>query len=471
MSLKTYYLAIDIGASSGRHILSWLEDGKIQMEEVYRFENGMKKKNGHLCWDIKKLYEEIANGLAACKAKGKIPTSMGIDTWAVDFVLLDKEGNVIGDTVGYRDHRTEGMDEKVYEIISLNELYARTGIQKQIFNTIYQLMAVKMQTPEQMEPADTFLMIPDYFNYLLTGIKETEYTNATTTQLVNPVTKDWDMELIGKLGYKKSIFTPIKMAGTVVGDLTEEMQKRVGFNVKVLHTTSHDTASAVLAVPAKEEDFLYISSGTWSLMGVELKEANCSDEARKANLTNEGGYEYRYRFLKNIMGLWMIQSVRHELNDAYSFAELCEMATACDDFPSRVDVNAEAFLSPENMTEAIKDYCAKTGQEVPNTVGEIATVIYQSLADSYGSTVKELEEITGKVYDAIHIVGGGANADYLNQLTANVTGKYVYSGPTEATALGNILVQMLEGKEFADVKEARSTVFESFSIKTFQPNK
>lgn len=471
MHLRTYYLAVDIGASSGRHILSWLENGKIHMEEIYRFENGMKERYGHLCWDIQKLFEEIVNGLAECKTKGKIPVSMGIDTWAVDFVLLDKNGNVIGDSVGYRDHRNEGMDDKVYETISLNELYARTGIQKQIFNTIYQLMAVKMQTPEQMERADTLLMIPDYFNYLLTGVKETEYTNATTTQLVNPATKDWDMELIEKLGYKKSIFTPICMAGAVVGDLTEEMQKRVGFNVKVLHTTSHDTASAVLAVPAKEEDFLYISSGTWSLMGVEQKEANCSDEARKANLTNEGGYEYRYRFLKNIMGLWMIQSVRHELNDAYSFAELCEMAVACDDFPSRVDVNADVFLSPENMTEAIKDYCAKTGQEMPNTVGEIATVIYQSLADSYGKTVKEMEAITGKTYDAIHIVGGGANADYLNQLTANATGKTVYSGPTEATALGNILVQLLEAKEFADVKEARKAVHDSFKIKTFQPYK
>lgn len=471
MSLKTYYLAVDIGASSGRHILSWIENGKVQMEEVYRFENGMKERYGHLCWDIEKLFEEIVNGLAACKAKGKIPVSMGIDTWAVDFVLLDKNGNVIGEPVGYRDHRTKGMDDKVYEIISLNDLYARTGIQKQIFNTIYQLMAVKMQTPEQMKSADALLMIPDYFNYLLTGVKETEYTNATTTQLVNPVTKDWDMELIENLGYKKSIFTPIKMAGTVVGDLTEEIQRKVGFNTKVLHTTSHDTASAVLAVPAKKEDFLYISSGTWSLMGVELKEANCSDEARKANLTNEGGYEYRYRFLKNIMGLWMIQSVRHELGDAYSFAELCEKAAACGNFPSRVDVNAGVFLSPESMTEAIKEYCKKTNQRVPETVGEITTVIYQSLADSYGLTVKEMEEITGKTYDAIHIVGGGANADYLNQLTANATGKCVYSGPTEATALGNILVQMLGAKEFSDVEEARSVVFESFSIKTFQPNK
>ena len=467
--MNKYYLAVDIGASSGRHMLSWLENGKIQMEEIYRFENGMKKKNGHLCWDVKKLFQEILKGMTECKRIGKIPSSMGIDTWGVDFVLLDKKGDMIGEAVGYRDHRTEGMDEKVYETISAEELYARTGIQKQIFNTIYQLMAVKEQTPEQMEQASTLLMIPDYFNYLLTGVKETEYTNATTTQLVSPETKKWDMELIGQLGYKQSMFTPICMAGTTVGYLTKEIQKEVGFNTKVLHAASHDTASAVLAVPAKEKEFLYISSGTWSLMGVEQEKANCTAEARKANLTNEGGYEYRYRFLKNIMGLWMIQSVRHEFNDVYNFGELCEKAKACDDFASRVDVNDKAFLSPDSMTEAIRDYCERTGQRIPNSVGELATVIYQSLAESYGETVKEIEALTGKRYEAIHIVGGGANADYLNQLTANATGKCVYSGPTEATAIGNVLVQMLEAEEFQNVEEARKGVYQSFPILIYEP--
>ena len=469
MGLNKYYLAVDIGASSGRHILSWLENGKIRMEEIYRFENGMKKKNGHLCWDVRKLFQEILRGMAECKRIGKIPHSMGIDTWAVDFVLLDEKGDMIGDAVGYRDHRTEEMDTKVYETIGAEELYTRTGIQKQIFNTIYQLMAVKMQAPEQMEQASTLLMIPDYFNYLLTGVKKTEYTNATTTQLVNPDTKTWDMELIGQLGYKQSMFTPICMAGTTVGYLTEEIQKEVGFNTKVLHAASHDTASAVLAVPAREKDFLYISSGTWSLMGVEQEKANCMAEARRANLTNEGGYGYRYRFLKNIMGLWMIQSVRHEFSDVYSFGELCGKAKACDSFPSRVDVNDAAFLSPNSMTEAIRDYCERTGQRIPNSVGELATVIYQSLAESYGKTVKKIETLTERTYEAIHIVGGGANADYLNQLTANYTGKCVYSGPTEATAIGNVLVQMLEARVFENVEEARANVFESFEVKTFQP--
>ncbi len=467
--MNTYYLAIDIGASSGRHMLSWIEDGKIRLEEIYRFANGMTEKNGHLCWNVERLFEEILNGMAECRKIGKIPVSMGIDTWAVDFVLLDGEGKRLGDAVGYRDHRTEGMDAEVSQVIRPEALYQRTGIQKQIFNTIYQLMAVKKQTPEWMEQAETLLLIPDYFNYLLTGVKKTEYTNATTTQLVNPETFDWDRELIERLGYKMSLFTPITMAGTTVGCLSEPIQERVGFNLEVIQTASHDTASAVLSVPAKEKEFLYISSGTWSLMGVEQMHADCSDAARLANLTNEGGYGHRYRFLKNIMGLWMIQSVRHELEDRYSFAELCSMAEECRDFPSRVDVNDTRFLSPECMTAAIQAYCQETGQEIPETPGELSTVIYQSLAGSYGKTVKEIEEVTGKSYRAIHIVGGGANAGYLNQLTAKATQKTVYSGPTEATAIGNIAVQMLKRQQFGSVEEARSVIYDSFEVHCVEP--
>lgn len=466
--MRTYYLAVDIGASSGRHMLSYVEEGKIFLEEIYRFENGMKHKDGHLCWDLDKLFEEIVNGLAVCKQIGKIPVSMGIDTWAVDYVLLDQDGKVIGNTYGYRDSRTAGMDQKVYEIIRPEDLYERTGIQKQIFNTIYQLMAVKVQEPENMEKAEHLLMIPDYFNYLLTGVMKTEYTNATTTQLVSPVTKTWDMDLIEQLGYKKELFGPITMAGSSVGPLSKEIEEKVGFNLEVLQAATHDTASAVLAVPARGEDFLYISSGTWSLMGVEQKEADCSGESRLANMTNEGGYEYRFRYLKNIMGLWMIQSVRHEWNDAYSFAQLCSLASECNAFPSRVDVNDEAFLAPESMIGAIQDYCRKTGQKVPEEVGEIAAVIYQSLAESYGQTAQEIEKLTGKKYSSVNIVGGGANADYLNQLTAAKTGKTVYAGPTEATAIGNIAVQLLNHKEFCSLEEVRDAIFRSFEMKCFQ---
>lgn len=463
-----YYLAIDIGASSGRHMLSWIEDGKIRLEEIYRFKNGMQEVNGHLCWDFVQLFEEIVHGLSVCRNIGKIPVSMGIDTWGVDFVLLDKNGQVLGDTYGYRDSRTAGMDAEVYKIISPEELYRRTGIQKQMFNTIYQLMAVKKQAPEIMEKAEHMLMVPDYFNYLLTGVMKTEYTDATTTQLVSPETKDWDWELIDMLGFKKAVFGPITMAGTSVGRLSKEIEERVGFNLEVIQTTTHDTASAVLSVPAKGDEALYISSGTWSLMGVERKAADCSEESRLANLTNEGGYEYRFRFLKNIMGLWMIQSVRHEWDDAYSFGKICDMASEYGDFPSRVNVNDDVFMAPKSMIRAVKDYCERTGQPIPKKKGEIAAVIYQSLAESYEEAAQEIEKITGKQYTAIHIVGGGANADYLNQLTADATGKIVYSGPTEATAIGNIIVQMIRKNEFADLEEARDAVFHSFEIKCFK---
>ena len=314
--MENYYLAVDIGASSGRHILGTVKDGTISLEEIYRFENGMKKKNGHLCWDVESLFHEIKMGMKQCAALGKIPCSMGIDTWAVDFVLLDGEGRILGDAVGYRDDRTKGMDEKVYETISPEALYERTGIQKQIFNTIYQLMAVKEERPEELAGAESMLMIPDYFHYLLTGVKKQEYTNATTTQLVSPVTKTWDYELIARLGYPEKLFTELSMPGTVVGTLTKAVEDEVGFTCEVVLPATHDTGSAVMAVPVPENasgnssdadgGLLYISSGTWSLMGTELTEADCSAESRTANLTNEGGYEYRFRYLKNIMGLLMI---------------------------------------------------------------------------------------------------------------------------------------------------------------------
>lgn len=465
--MREYYLAVDIGASSGRHMLSYVEDGRIYLEEIYRFENGMKMQDGHLCWDLEGLFQEIINGLMICKSIGKIPVSMGIDTWAVDYVLLDKKGKPLGKTYGYRDRRTEGMEKRVYERIPEKELYKRTGIQRQPFNTIYQLMAVKEQEPELMEQAGQLLLIPDYFNFLLTGACMTEYTNATTTQLVSPVTRDWDWELIELLGYKRSLFGTITMAGTPVGELKREIVQRVGFSLKVIQTATHDTASAVLAVPAREKDFLYISSGTWSLMGVEQREANCSEESRLCNLTNEGGYEYRFRFLKNIMGLWMIQSVRHEWKDAYSFGQICKMAEECREFPSRVDVNDPVFLAPENMTQAVRSYCERSSQSVPETLGEVAAVIYQSLAESYAETAKEIEKITGRNYESLYLVGGGANADYLNRLTARYTGKAVYSGPGEATAIGNLLVQFLADGKFETLEEGRSAVYHSFPIRRF----
>ena len=374
-----YYLAVDIGASSGRHMLASLVDGKMQLEEVYRFSNGMKDRNGTLCWDVENLFSEIKNGLKKCKESGRIPDSVGIDTWAVDYVLLDQNGRILGDTVGYRDSRTEGMDEKVYERIPQTELYARTGIQKQIFNTIYQLMAVKQTHPEYLEKAESMLMIPDYFHYLLTGVKKMEYTNATSAQLVSPKTNDWDYELIERLGYPSKIFRPVSMPGTVVGNFTKEIQEEVGFDCTVVLPATHDTGSAVLAVPSDSNRAIYISSGTWSLMGIERMEADCTMSSMQANFTNEGGYDHRFRYLKNIMGLWMIQSVKKEFEEDLSFSEICERASR-ENIVSIVDCNDSSFFAPKSMIQAVQDFCRNSDQPVPETVGEISAVVYNSLA-------------------------------------------------------------------------------------------
>ena len=470
MDAVKYYLAIDIGASSGRHILGCLENGKIILEEVYRFPNGNVEKDGELTWDIDGLYREIIIGMKKCKEAGKIPVSVGIDTWAVDVVLLDEADCRIGNVVGYRDSGTKGMDKKVYECISEDALYARTGIQKQMFNTIYQLMAWKERKPELYKNAKTMLMVPDYLHFLLSGVKATEYTNATTTQMVSPITKDWDFELIDYLKFIPSLVQKIVLPGTCLGHLTEEVQQEVGFDCKVVVPATHDTGSAVMAVPvpesAKDEEVLYISSGTWSLMGTELKEANCSNESKICNLTNEGGYDYRFRYLKNIMGLWMIQSVKKEIGTNYSFAEICEMASMTT-ISSIVDVNDDRFLAPQNMTEEVKKACAENNQQVPESLGEVAAVIYNSLAKCYGKTIAEIEKITGKKFKSIHIVGGGSNADYLNRLTAKETGKRVYAGPTEATAIGSLLAQMIAAGELKNLADARNCVYESFDIKVY----
>ena len=465
--MAAYYLAVDIGASSGRHILGHMENGKMVLEEIYRFENGMVKKDGELCWEFDRLFKEVVNGLKKCKEIGKLPVSMGVDTWGVDFVLLDKDDKVLGNTVGYRDHRTEGMDEEVYKAISLKDLYARTGIQKADYNTIYQLMAVKKKHPEYLEQAETLLHVPDYFHFLLTGQKTCEYTEATTGQLVSPITKDWDYELIDMLGYPRKMFQKLIMPGTSIGHLSDKIREEVGFDLEVVAPATHDTGSAVLAVPANDDDFIYISSGTWSLMGIERKEADCSLRSMQANFTNEGGYDHRFRYLKNIMGLWMIQSVKKEFTEDLSFAEICERASK-ETITSLVDCNDDCFLAPKSMIEAVKKFCRDSKQQVPETVGEIAAVIYNSLAKCYGDTIEEIEALTGKKYTTIYVVGGGANAGYLNELTAKYTGKKVSAGPSEATAIGNIVVQMLHDGVFKDLPEARTCVGKSFDVKIYE---
>lgn len=465
--MNPYYLAIDIGASSGRHILAHLEDGKMVLEEVHRFPNGMVENGDENVWDVDELFTQIKTGMKKCAELGKIPVSVGVDTWGVDFILLDGNGQRIGNAVAYRDGRTKEMDEEVYKIIPEDDLYARTGIQKAIFNTIYQLMALKKKKPDELAQAKTLLLMPDYFHYLLSGRAFTEYTNATTTQLVSPDTKDWDYELIRKLGYPEEIFQKIVLPGTELGELTPQVQAEVGFNCKVIAPATHDTGSAVIAVPTDSDNTLYISSGTWSLMGTELMKANCSPESKANNLTNEGGYDYRFRYLKNIMGLWMIQSVKKEIGGELSFGEICEQASKCN-ISSIVDCNHDRFLAPANMTQEVQAACRESGQQVPEGIAEVASVIYNSLAKCYAQTIRELEGITGQKYDRIHIVGGGANADYLNRLTAQATGVTVYAGPTEATAVGNLAAQMLAVGELKDLKDARACVFRSFPIAEYK---
>ncbi len=465
--MEQYFLAVDIGASSGRHILGYLEDGKLKLEEVYRFPNGMDEKDGVLCWDTERLFGEILTGMKRCKEMGKIPVSIGVDTWGVDFVLLDKGDNKIGEAVGYRDSRTDGMDKEVFGIISEEELYSRTGIQKAIYNTIYQLMALKKNHPEELDRAETLLMMPDYFHFRLSGRKVQEYSEATTSQLVDPVTRNWDYELIERLGIPGKIFREIMMPGTAIGCLTEEIQKEVGYNCDVVLPPTHDTASAVMAVPTDEKNICYISSGTWSLMGVERDEPDCSERSRIKNFTNEGGYNGSITYLTNIMGLWMIQSVRNKLAPDMGYGEICEQASE-ESISSVVDAQDDAFLAPDDMVKAIQDKCRSTGQEVPETLPQLAAVIYNSLAKCYADKLREIEELTGNRYDRIHIIGGGSNAAWLNELSAKYANAAVYAGPGEATALGNVLSQMIAKRLFSDLAEARRCVADSFEIKVYE---
>lgn len=465
MSGITYYLAVDIGASSGRHILGWMDKGKIRMEEIYRFENKLEKRNGHLCWDLDHLFHEVVEGMRKCKELDRIPASVGIDTWGVDFVLLDAHGNVLGNTVAYRDGRTKGMDEEVYKVISESELYGRNGIQKQLFNSIYQLMAIKKETPQLLERAERFLMIPEYLNYRLTGVAMNEYTNATTTQLVNAKTQDWDFELMEMLGLPTKIFGELNMPKTLVGPLSSNMAKRVGFQTNVVLPATHDTGSAVMAVPTNSDDSIYLSSGTWSLMGIERLIPDCTEMSRKHNFTNEGGYHHRYRYLKNIMGMWVMQNLRREFKHKYTFEELYELAHIGRYFTSIVDVNDDTFLAPESMIRALQDYCEQIGQEKPETECELLYCVYRSLAKCYAKTVAEIETVTGRTYDTIHVVGGGCQDKFLDRLLVEVTGKEVYAGPVEATAIGNIMAQMLRDDVFEDLKEARRVVAKSFEVK------
>ncbi len=455
-----YYLAIDIGASSGRHIVAHLENGKMITEEIYRFQNGPEDLEGydgkpHLKWTHERLFVEILNGLKKAKELGKIPYSVGIDTWGVDYALLDEKDEAIGGIYCYRDDRTAATIPAVHEIIPFDTLYERTGIMFASFNTVYQLLD-DVKTG-RMAKAKSFLMLPDYFHFRLTGVKKQEYTNATTTGMVNATTHQWDEEILEKLGYKKELFGELSQPGTEVGEFSDEIANIVGYKAKVILPATHDTASAVLAAPLSAQT-PYISSGTWSLLGVEQNYAHTDKAARESGYSNEGSVKGQFRLQINIMGLWMIQQVRHELDDKYGFAELADMARA-NPVDDEINVNEQKFMAPESMIDAINE---SVGRQLP--VGEMAYVIYNNLARYYASSLKALEKMTGERYETLNIIGGGSKNMLLNELTMEYTGKKIITGPAEGTAIGNLMMQMVGGGELAGVREGREIIKNSFDI-------
>ncbi|SFX41266.1 rhamnulokinase [Olsenella sp. kh2p3] len=473
------HLAIDIGASSGRAIVGELDEtGRLRLTEVHRFENGLVQRGGHLCWDIDALWESVLDGLAAAHERGLTPATVGVDTWGVDFVLLDGSDRRLGEAVGYRDARTQGVREELERtgVLPFSEHYARTGIQYQPFNTAYQLWALKREHPEQLAAARTFLMVPDYLNFLLCGEKANEYTNASTTALVGATSRDWDRELLGRLGLPTDTFLPVSMSGCALGHLRPEVARRVGFDAEVVLPATHDTGSAFLAVPARDDRAAFLSSGTWSLLGTELAAPVTTPNSAAANFTNEGGYQARYRYLKNIMGLWMIQCVRREsARPDGSLPTWGELVSAASDaheqgFRSTVDAEDERFLSPDSMVAEVRAACAEAGQPAPVTTGEVACTVYDSLATDYARTVRQMQELTGTTFTSVNVVGGGSANAYLNQATANACGLPVYAGPTEGTALGNLIVQMIHTGELADLASARAAIARSFDIKEVLPH-
>lgn len=452
--IMNYYLAIDIGASSGRHILGHIENEKLILEEIYRFENNLKEQNGSLIWDIESLVNEVKAGIKVCKDIGKIPTTIAIDTWGVDYVLLDENKKEITPCFCYRDSRTAKVIPQLESIISQEELYAITGIQKQSFNTIYQLYADKISGT--LDRAEYFLMMPEYLSFKLTGICRNEYTNASTTGMLNAESKTWDKDIIERLGFPAKLFKPLSTPSSVIGDFSADIQEEFGFNSTVIFAPSHDTASAVAACPMGEND-LYISSGTWSLIGTEISNPILTKESQRANFTNEGGINYQFRFLKNYMGMWLFQNIRRNLDKKYSYDEMMLLAKECGEY-QYFDVNDETLVAPKNMIDAISNLINS------KDLAFVLNSAYHSLAKSYNDAVAEIEKITNQTINAIHIVGGGCQDSYLNELTAKYTKKTVTSGPIEATATGNIISQIMYDKNIT-LEEARTLVKSSFDIK------
>lgn len=449
------FLAIDIGASSGRHIVGRVVDNKLITEEVYRFPNGATSRDGRLFWEIDKLFAEILNGLRIAGEKGLKPDYIGIDTWAVDYVLLDEKDEPILPVYSYRDRNCAVAADRVHKIVPFEELYKVSGIQYQPFNTVYRLYDDVVSG--RINRAKSMLMLPDYFDFRLTGVKKQEYTNATSTALVG-INDTWDEGLLDRLSLPRRLFGELSAPGETVGKFLPEVEKAVGYSATVLLPATHDTASAVLA-SLTEDDGCYISSGTWSLLGVEQKGVRTDDRSRKYNYSNEGSVLGKRRYQKNIMGLWMIQKVREELGEKISFAALADMAEKCPDF-SIVDVNDPRFLSPENMTVEIERAAGKKF----GSSGELVRTVFESLAVCYDRSIKELEELTGRTISSVNIIGGGCNNAFLNKLTALRSRKRIIVGPEEGTALGNLIVQMNAVREAESLASAKIMIRNSFEI-------
>ncbi len=471
--MSKVYLAADFGGGSGRVIAGWLEDGKLTMEEIHRFGNRQIRLGDHVYWDFPALFEDMKAGLKKAASKGYEVESIGVDTWGVDFGLIDRDGQLLGNPVCYRDARTAGMTEKLFETLNPTEHYATTGIQVMEINTLAQLLSIKGTA--QLEAAEHLLFMPDLFSYFLTGKTTNEYCIASTSELLDAKRREWSWETIEALGLPKRIFGDIVMPGTVRGELRKDIAEETGLkDVKVIAVGSHDTASAVAAVPAIEGDgpVAFLSSGTWSLLGIELPEPILTEEARQAEFTNEGGVGGRIRFLQNITGLWILQRLMaewKERGEEQTFGELLPAAAQAN-ISSIIPVADAAFTNPPSMEKAISDYCRQSNQPVPQTKGEFVRCLFQSLAKKYKDAIEGVNGLLPESLKRLHIIGGGSQNGLLNQFTADALGIPVWAGPVEATAMGNLLVQAMAAGEVADLAELREVVRRSVTPKVFEPN-
>lgn len=465
-------LSFDFGASSGRAMIAEYDGKKISMQEIHRFSNDPVIVNGTMYWDVLRLFFEIKSGITKAVNNGGFD-AVSIDTWGVDFGMLDKNGNLLANPVHYRDKRTEGMIEEVEKTVSKEELYKLSGTQCMRINTLYQLMYLKLNQPELLERTEKILLMPDLFAYMLTGEIKDEASIASTTNVFDPYKRDWNFELIRKLGLPERIFAPIVESGSVYGMLSDDICEELGCKkVPVIAVAGHDTASAVAATPSDSDDFVYISCGTWSLFGIESPKPIISDEAAALNFTNEGGYGGKTRFLKNIMGLWLIQESRRQWKregEDVGFDTLEKEALEAEPFKCFVDVDDPSFETAGNLPKRVMQFCERTGQYVPQNRGEIMRCIYQSLAMKYKYTFECLEKLGGRKYNSINILGGGIKDKLLCRLTADACNVKVIAGPTEATVMGNIAVAYTALGEIENLKEIRSVVTASTDLKYYEP--